>query len=34
VLVIRTAQASEAYIRALQRISVIVAALPGFKGKS
>jgi RNA polymerase sigma-70 factor (ECF subfamily) len=34
VLGIRTAQASEAYIRALQRISVIVAALPGFKGKS
>jgi RNA polymerase sigma-70 factor, ECF subfamily len=34
VLGIRTAQASEAYIRALKRISVIVAALPGFKRKS
>jgi len=34
VLGIRPAKASEAYIRALKRISVIVAALPGFKGKS
>jgi RNA polymerase sigma-70 factor, ECF subfamily len=34
VLAISPAQASEAYIRALKRISVIMAALPGFKRKA
>jgi RNA polymerase sigma-70 factor, ECF subfamily len=34
VLGISKAQASESYIRALKRITVILAALPGFKGKS
>jgi RNA polymerase sigma-70 factor, ECF subfamily len=33
VLQISSAQASEAYIRALKRISMIVASLPGFKRK-
>jgi len=34
VLNIPRSQASEAYIRALKRITQIMAALPGFKGKS
>jgi len=34
VLAISTAQASEAYVRALKRISVIMASLPGFKRKA
>jgi RNA polymerase sigma-70 factor (ECF subfamily) len=33
VLAISRSQASEAYIRALKRISSIMASLPGFKGK-
>jgi RNA polymerase sigma-70 factor (ECF subfamily) len=33
VLGIPRSQASESYIRALKRVSVILAALPGFKGK-
>jgi RNA polymerase sigma-70 factor (ECF subfamily) len=33
VLGIDRSQASEAYIRALKRITVVLAALPGFKGK-
>ena len=34
VLGISKSQASEAYIRALKRITLILASLPGFKGKS
>ena len=34
VLNIPSAQASEAYIRALKRISLIVASLPGLRGKA
>jgi len=34
VMKISPAQASEAYVRALKRISVIMAALPGFKRKA
>jgi RNA polymerase sigma-70 factor, ECF subfamily len=34
VLSISPAQASEAYVRALKRISVIMASLPAFKGKA
>jgi RNA polymerase sigma-70 factor (ECF subfamily) len=34
VLGISRARASESYIRALKRITVILAALPGFKGKA
>ena len=34
VLGIPRAQASESYIRALKRITVILAALPGFRGKA
>ncbi len=34
VLAISPPQASEAYIRALKRISVIVASLPGLRGKA
>ena len=34
VLGIAGSQASEAYIRALKRITLILAALPGFKGKA
>jgi RNA polymerase sigma-70 factor (ECF subfamily) len=34
VLGISRLQASESYVRALKRITVILAALPGFKGKS
>jgi RNA polymerase sigma-70 factor (ECF subfamily) len=34
VLAISPSQASEAYIRALKRISVIVASLPGLRGKA
>jgi RNA polymerase sigma-70 factor (ECF subfamily) len=34
VLKISSAQASEAYIRALKRISVIAASLPGLKGRA
>jgi RNA polymerase sigma-70 factor (ECF subfamily) len=33
VMEIPSSQASEAYIRALKRITLILAALPGFKGK-
>ena len=33
VLTISKSQASEAYIRALKRITLIMASLPGFKGK-
>ena len=33
VLAISKSQASEAYIRALKRISLIMASIPGFKGK-
>ena len=33
VLAISQSQASEAYIRALKRISLIMASIPGFKGK-
>jgi RNA polymerase sigma-70 factor (ECF subfamily) len=33
VLAISRSQASEAYIRALKRITLIMASLPGFKGK-
>jgi RNA polymerase sigma-70 factor (ECF subfamily) len=34
VLDVSPAQASEAYVRALKRISVIIASLPGFKRKT
>jgi RNA polymerase sigma-70 factor (ECF subfamily) len=34
VLSISEAHASESYIRALKRITVILAALPGFRGKA